>query len=129
MGEDTGLAYRLGDPVEVRLVEAIPTAGALRFEMLSEGRSIGAATKGRRAVQVTKEGRNATRASRAGKVAAALANAARSSKDRVMQKRHLSVYRYEGRSHGARPDLRTRCCAVPRSNARPAASAPCSSAI
>ena len=45
VGEDTGLAYRLGDPVEVRLVEAIPTAGALRFEMLSEGRSIGAKPK------------------------------------------------------------------------------------
>ena len=41
VGEDTGLAYRLGDPVEVRLVEAIPTAGALRFDMLSEGRQIG----------------------------------------------------------------------------------------
>jgi ribonuclease R len=41
VGEDTGLAFRLGDPVEVRLVEAIPTAGALRFELLSEGRSIG----------------------------------------------------------------------------------------
>jgi ribonuclease R len=46
VGEDTGLAYRLGDPVEARLVEAIPTAGALRFEMLSEGRSIGARPKG-----------------------------------------------------------------------------------
>ena len=46
VGEDTGLAYRLGDPVEVRLVEAIPSAGALRFEMLSEGRSIGARPKG-----------------------------------------------------------------------------------
>ena len=46
VGEDTGLAYRLGDLVEVRLVEAIPTAGALRFEMLSEGRSIGARPKG-----------------------------------------------------------------------------------
>jgi ribonuclease R len=46
VGEDTGLAYRLGDPVEVRLVEAIPTAGALRFEMLSEGRSLGARPKG-----------------------------------------------------------------------------------
>jgi ribonuclease R len=45
VGEDTGLAYRLGDPVEVRLVEAIPSAGALRFEMLSEGRSIGARPK------------------------------------------------------------------------------------
>jgi ribonuclease R len=41
VGEDTGLAYQLGDPVDVRLVEAIPTAGALRFDMLSEGRKIG----------------------------------------------------------------------------------------
>lgn len=41
VGEDSGLAYRLGDPVEVSLVEAIPTAGALRFDMLSEGRQIG----------------------------------------------------------------------------------------
>ncbi len=41
VGEDTGLSYQLGDPVEVRLVEAIPTAGALRFDMLSEGRHIG----------------------------------------------------------------------------------------
>jgi ribonuclease R len=48
VGEDTGLAYRLGDPVEVRLVEAIPTAGALRFEMLSEGRAIGARPRGAR---------------------------------------------------------------------------------
>jgi ribonuclease R len=48
VGEETGLAYRLGDPVDVRLVEAIPSAGALRFEMLSEGRSIGARPKGAR---------------------------------------------------------------------------------
>jgi ribonuclease R len=48
VGEDSVLVYRLGDPVEVRLVEAIPTAGALRFEMLSEGRSIGARPKGAR---------------------------------------------------------------------------------
>jgi ribonuclease R len=41
IGEDTGAAFQLGDPVEVRLVEAIPTAGALRFELLSEGRQIG----------------------------------------------------------------------------------------
>jgi ribonuclease R len=33
----TGETYRLGDRVSVRLVEAIPTAGALRFEMLSPG--------------------------------------------------------------------------------------------
>jgi len=48
VGEDTGLAYRLGDLVEVKLIEAIPTAGALRFEMLSEGRPLGARPKGAR---------------------------------------------------------------------------------
>jgi ribonuclease R len=52
IGDRTGETYRLGDDVRVRLVEAIPTAGALRFEMLSEGkRQAGAATrlpKGRR---------------------------------------------------------------------------------
>ena len=38
IGDRTGETYRLGDDVSVRLVEAIPTAGALRFEMLSEGK-------------------------------------------------------------------------------------------
>jgi len=38
VGDRTGLSFRLGDEVRVRLVEAIPTAGALRFEMLSEGK-------------------------------------------------------------------------------------------
>ena len=38
VGDRNNLAYRLGDQVEVRLVEAVPVAGALRFEMLSEGR-------------------------------------------------------------------------------------------
>ena len=38
IGEASRMEYRLGDKVEVRLVEAIPTAGALRFEILSEGR-------------------------------------------------------------------------------------------
>jgi ribonuclease R len=38
IGDATGEAYRLGDPVTVRLVEAAPVAGALRFEILSEGR-------------------------------------------------------------------------------------------
>lgn len=37
IGQRTGLGYSLGDTVEVKLVEAIPTAGALRFEMVSEG--------------------------------------------------------------------------------------------
>ncbi|MDO6963082.1 ribonuclease R [Rhizobium alvei] len=39
-GERTGLGYRLGDPVRVKLVEAIPLAGALRFEVISEGRKM-----------------------------------------------------------------------------------------
>jgi ribonuclease R len=48
IGERTGVGFRLGDQVEVRLVEAIPTAGALRFEMLTEGRPIEGAPKTRR---------------------------------------------------------------------------------
>lgn len=36
-GDDTGEQYQMGQQVEVRLVEAAPVAGALRFEMLSEG--------------------------------------------------------------------------------------------
>ncbi|WP_425340482.1 ribonuclease R [Ciceribacter sichuanensis] len=44
-GEKTGTGYRLGDSVEVRLVEAIPLAGALRFEMLSEGRPMPVAVR------------------------------------------------------------------------------------
>ncbi|MCC6890765.1 MAG: ribonuclease R [Hyphomicrobiales bacterium] len=38
IGDSSGTTYRLGDPVTVRLVEAAPVAGALRFELLSEGR-------------------------------------------------------------------------------------------
>ena len=38
VGDASGETYRLGDTVTVRLVEAAPVAGALRFEMLSEGR-------------------------------------------------------------------------------------------
>jgi ribonuclease R len=37
IGDRTGMSYKLGDMVEVRLIEAVPSAGALRFEMLSEG--------------------------------------------------------------------------------------------
>jgi ribonuclease R len=40
-GDDTGETYRLGDKVEVRLVEAAPVAGALRFEILTKGRFTG----------------------------------------------------------------------------------------
>ncbi|WP_428029909.1 ribonuclease R [Ancylobacter sp.] len=37
IGERTGEMHRLGDRVEVKLVEAAPVAGALRFELISEG--------------------------------------------------------------------------------------------
>ena len=38
VGRHSGATYRLGDPVTVKLVEAAPVAGALRFQLLSEGR-------------------------------------------------------------------------------------------
>ncbi len=39
IGSRSGAMHRLGDVVQVRLVEAAPVAGALRFELLSEGRT------------------------------------------------------------------------------------------
>jgi ribonuclease R len=45
VGSRSGATHRLGDVVDVRLVEAAPVAGALRFELLSEGRVI---SRGRR---------------------------------------------------------------------------------
>src|SRR4029077_14958906 len=38
VGSRSGEVHRLGDKVMVKLVEAAPVAGALRFELLSEGR-------------------------------------------------------------------------------------------
>ena len=38
IGERSGETFTLGDRVEVRLLEAAPVAGALRFELLSEGK-------------------------------------------------------------------------------------------
>jgi ribonuclease R len=40
-GDDTGDTYRLGDMVVVKLVEAAPVAGAVRFEILTKGRFTG----------------------------------------------------------------------------------------
>jgi ribonuclease R len=40
VGSRSGETYRLGDPVTVKLVEAAPVAGALRFELLSTGRRL-----------------------------------------------------------------------------------------
>src|SRR5712672_3240337 len=47
VGQGSGETYRLGDRVTVRLVEAAPVAGALRFELLSEG-SYNGAGRGRK---------------------------------------------------------------------------------
>ncbi|SHM04274.1 ribonuclease R [Roseibium suaedae] len=49
IGDKTGETYQLGDNVEVRLVEAAPFAGALRFEMLSRGRVGGKQVRASRA--------------------------------------------------------------------------------
>ena len=40
VGARTGESHRLGNKVTVRLVEVAPVAGALRFELLSEGRIV-----------------------------------------------------------------------------------------
>ena len=45
VGSRSGETHRLGDRVTVRLVEAAPVAGALRFELLSEGRITGGAAR------------------------------------------------------------------------------------
>lgn len=39
VGNRTGETYQLGDAVTVRLVEVIPSAGAIRFEMLTPGKT------------------------------------------------------------------------------------------
>jgi ribonuclease R len=48
IGGTSGETYRLGDRVTVKLVEAVPLAGALRFELLSEGQRDKAARPSRR---------------------------------------------------------------------------------
>ena len=44
-GQRSGKGYRLADPVEVRLVEIAPLAGAMRFEMLSDPRPLEASRR------------------------------------------------------------------------------------
>ena len=39
VGERSGETYQLGDRVEVKLVEATPVSGGMRFEVVSEGRA------------------------------------------------------------------------------------------
>jgi ribonuclease R len=58
VGSRTGVTFRLGDDVEVKLVEAIPSAGALRFEMMSEGhRNVLKTVKGPRGRHMTRQRR------------------------------------------------------------------------
>jgi ribonuclease R len=58
VGSRTGETFRLGDDVEVKLVEAIPSAGALRFEMMSEGhRHVLKPVKGPRGRHMTRQRR------------------------------------------------------------------------
>jgi len=64
IGQATGETYRLADRVTVRLVEAAPVAGALRFEVLSAG-SI-SAVAGRKARSKKGSARRAAPAGKAG---------------------------------------------------------------
>ncbi|HVZ53483.1 MAG TPA: ribonuclease R, partial [Pseudolabrys sp.] len=57
VGRDSGTTYRLGDSVTVKLVEAAPVAGALRFELMSEGRPGRAMRAGRRRQEFRSSGR------------------------------------------------------------------------
>jgi ribonuclease R len=63
VGARTGAGYRLGDKVEVRLLEAIPSAGALRFEMLTPASrgNFGALKAGARGPRGRKFGKSARR--------------------------------------------------------------------
>jgi ribonuclease R len=45
VGDRSGTGYQLGDSVSVRLIEAIPLAGSMRFELLSEPKSLPGQTR------------------------------------------------------------------------------------
>ncbi len=47
IGTRSGEMHQLGDSVEVRLLEVAPLAGALRFELLTEGRVLPASQRPR----------------------------------------------------------------------------------
>ncbi|MBC2885435.1 ribonuclease R [Ochrobactrum sp. CM-21-5] len=56
-GERSGKGFRLGDTVTVRLVEALPVAGALRFEMVSEPHPLPMSTRSHHKASRTMRGR------------------------------------------------------------------------
>ncbi len=88
VGSRSGAMHRLGDVVDVRLVEAAPVAGALRFELLSEGQVI---PRGRRR-ETTRDSRTQAKAHpgsqqrkkdrRPGKAKSGKSKKGKSSKDR-----------------------------------------------
>lgn len=61
IGEDSGLGFQMGQPVEVRLAEVAPLAGALRFEMLSEGKAFKRLERSRRKPRSGGRGRQRAR--------------------------------------------------------------------
>ena len=65
VGDRTGETFRIGDDVRVRLVEAAPVAGALRFELLSEGSRGVPSSGGRRGKGPSSHRGSAPRPSRA----------------------------------------------------------------
>ena len=64
IGDKTGETYQLGDNVEVKLVEAAPFAGALRFELLSPGRIAGKKLRSSRSRSGAPRGRATSRRSK-----------------------------------------------------------------
>ena len=64
IGSRSGAMHRLGDVVEVRLVEAAPVAGALRFELVSEAASSARRSRFSSKAPTAKAGRKAQRTAR-----------------------------------------------------------------
>ena len=61
VGTRSRMAYRLGDAVQVRLVEAVPFAGALRFEIVSGGPGAGKGVRRARPARTEPRGRKPSR--------------------------------------------------------------------
>jgi ribonuclease R len=61
IGARTGEKHQLGDRVEVKLVEAAPVAGALRFQLLSEGRIVPRSERSRGRVTGPRRGKRPPR--------------------------------------------------------------------
>ena len=66
IGETSGRSHRLGDYVDVRIAEAEPLAGSLRFEMLTEGKKLSPRERPPRLSQQTPKGHRGKRINRRG---------------------------------------------------------------